>query len=42
VLAILNAFVGRPHVFNLGHGIGQTTPLAHVARVLELVRGWRG
>ena len=41
VLGILDAFAGRPHVFNLGHGIGQTTPLAHVARVLELVRGWR-
>ena len=39
---ILNTFAGRPHVFNLGHGIGQTTPLAHVERVLELVRGWRG
>jgi uroporphyrinogen decarboxylase len=42
VLTILNAFAGRPHVFNLGHGIGQTTPLAHVERVLELVRGWKG
>ncbi len=39
---ILATFAGRPHVFNLGHGIGQTTPLAHVERVLELVRGWRG
>jgi uroporphyrinogen decarboxylase len=40
VHATLRAFVDRPHVFNLGHGIGQTTPVAHVARVLELVRGW--
>ena len=41
VTHILDTFAGRPHVFNLGHGIGQTTPLAHVERVLELVRGWR-
>ena len=41
VLYILNTFAERPHVFNLGHGIGQTTPIAHVERVLELVRGWR-
>ena len=40
-LAVLEAFRGRPHVFNLGHGIGQTTPLAHVEQVLGLVRGWR-
>ena len=37
---ILNAFVGRPHVFNLGHGIGQFTPIAHVERLLACVRGW--
>jgi uroporphyrinogen-III decarboxylase len=24
------AFADRPHVFNLGHGIGQHTPIAHV------------
>ena len=42
VLNILQTFAGRPHVFNLGHGIGQTTPIAHVERVVELVRGWRG
>ena len=41
VTHILDTFAGRPHVFNLGHGIGQTTPLAHVERVLELVRDWR-
>jgi uroporphyrinogen decarboxylase len=41
VLAVLEAFRGRPHVFNLGHGIGQHTPIAHVERVLALVRGWR-
>jgi uroporphyrinogen decarboxylase len=40
--AILEAFADRPHVFNLGHGIGQTTPVEHVARLVEVVRGWHG
>ena len=39
---ILEAFSGRPHVFNLGHGIGQATPIAHVERLVDLVRGWKG
>lgn len=41
-LNILEAFADRPHVFNLGHGIGQTTPLEHVGQLLALVRNWRG
>ena len=41
-LHILEAFVDRPHVFNLGHGIGQHTPLDHVERLLAAVRGWKG
>ena len=41
-LRILAAFADRPHVFNLGHGIGQTTPLEHVGELLSVVRGWRG
>ena len=36
---ILDAFAGRPHVFNLGHGIDKETPIAHVERLLEIVRG---
>ncbi|MET0251937.1 MAG: uroporphyrinogen decarboxylase [Novosphingobium sp.] len=40
--AILAAFSDRPHIFNLGHGIGQHTPIAHVDQLLEVVRGWRG
>ncbi|HWT13888.1 MAG TPA: uroporphyrinogen decarboxylase [Allosphingosinicella sp.] len=36
---ILSVFAGRPHIFNLGHGIIKETPLAHVERLLELVRG---
>ena len=39
---ILDAFAGRPHVFNLGHGIDKETPIAHVERLLEAVRGWQG
>ena len=35
---VLSAFRDRPHVFNLGHGIGQFTPIAHVEQALSLVR----
>ncbi|MBM3594680.1 MAG: uroporphyrinogen decarboxylase [Alphaproteobacteria bacterium] len=38
VQAILAAFADRPHVFNLGHGIDQHTPITHVERLLALVR----
>jgi uroporphyrinogen decarboxylase len=38
VKTILAAFADRPHVFNLGHGIDKETPIAHVERVLEIVR----
>ncbi|MFC0206225.1 uroporphyrinogen decarboxylase [Novosphingobium soli] len=37
---VLDAFADRPHVFNLGHGIGQHTPIANVERLLATVRGW--
>jgi uroporphyrinogen decarboxylase len=36
---ILGAFASRPHVFNLGHGILPDTPIAHVERLLDRVRG---
>ncbi|WP_375427619.1 uroporphyrinogen decarboxylase [uncultured Sphingomonas sp.] len=36
---VLAAFPERPHVFNLGHGIGQHTPIAHVERLIARVRG---
>ncbi len=39
---ILEAFADRPHVFNLGHGIGQFTPIEHVEQLLGVVRNWRG
>ena len=35
---VLEAFGNRPHVFNLGHGIGQTTPIANVKHLLSIVR----
>lgn len=41
-LRVLDAFADRPHVFNLGHGIGQFTPIEHVEQLLALVRGWHG
>ena len=38
VARILSAFQGRPHIFNLGHGIDKETPIAHVERLVALVR----
>ena len=35
---ILSSFAGRPHIFNLGHGIIKETPIAHVEQLLALVR----
>jgi uroporphyrinogen decarboxylase len=39
---ILSVFEGRPHIFNLGHGIDRETPIAHVERLVDLVRGRSG
>ncbi len=38
VARVRGAFVRRPHVFNLGHGILPQVPIGHVERLLELVR----
>jgi uroporphyrinogen decarboxylase len=35
---ILEATRGRPHIFNLGHGIVPETPIAHVERMIARVR----
>jgi uroporphyrinogen decarboxylase len=35
---VLAAFPDRPHVFNLGHGILQDTPIAHVEQLLARLR----
>ena len=39
VRGILDAFAARPHIFNLGHGILQDTPIAHVEELVALVKG---
>ncbi len=36
--AILEAFAGRPHIFNLGHGILPQTPIENVERLIARVR----
>lgn len=38
---ILAAFDDRPHIFNLGHGIQQDTPIAHVEQLLARIHGGR-
>ncbi|MGI4879818.1 MAG: uroporphyrinogen decarboxylase [Janthinobacterium lividum] len=38
VARIRAAFDERPHILNLGHGILQDTPIAHVEALLEMVR----
>jgi uroporphyrinogen decarboxylase len=35
---ILSSLAGRPHIFNLGHGILPDTPIEHVETLLRLVR----
>jgi len=37
--AVLDAFAGRPFIFNLGHGIVPETPIAHVETMLKRIRG---
>jgi uroporphyrinogen decarboxylase len=39
--ALLLAVSGTRHIINLGHGILQTTPIAHVERLVEKVRAAR-
>jgi uroporphyrinogen decarboxylase len=36
---ILAATRGRPHIFNLGHGVVPETPIPHVERLIARVRG---
>ena len=40
-LRLLDALASRPHIFNLGHGIGQHTPIAHVDQLVALVKAER-
>ena len=39
ITRITHAFEGRPHIFNLGHGIDRHTPIAHVEALLAQIRG---
>jgi uroporphyrinogen decarboxylase len=41
VRQILDAFADRPHIFNLGHGILQDTPIEHVEQLIAAVKGGR-
>ena len=36
---LLDTMKGRPHIFNLGHGITPEVPPEHVARLVDRVRG---
>jgi len=38
---ILQTFGHKPFVFNLGHGVMQTTPPEHVAQLCDYVAAWR-
>lgn len=38
VREILDAYRGRPHIFNLGHGVRPETPIKNIERVVEIVR----
>lgn len=38
-IRIRKAFAGRPHIFNLGHGILPETPIRHVEALLAQLRG---
>lgn len=39
VSEIIAALKGRPHIFNLGHGVTPETPIPHVESVLKAIRG---
>jgi uroporphyrinogen decarboxylase len=38
---ILQETAGTPHIFNLGHGIRQETPVAHVENLISQIRASR-
>jgi uroporphyrinogen decarboxylase len=38
VREIVEALRGRPHIFNLGHGVVPETPIAHVEQTLRVLR----
>lgn len=36
---IMENFASKPYIFNLGHGIHKDTPIAHVEKLVETLRG---
>ena len=38
---IIDCFAGRPHIFNLGHGVVPQTPPEHVQKLVDIVRTGR-
>ncbi len=36
--AIIAAWSGKPYIFNLGHGIDKSTPVAHVTQLINRIR----
>jgi uroporphyrinogen decarboxylase len=38
VREIVEGLRGRPHIFNLGHGVVPETPIAHVEQTLRVLR----
>ena len=38
---ILKTFGNQPFVFNLGHGIIKETPIAHVEKLCDMIRGYK-
>ena len=41
IIHILESLQGRPHVFNLGHGIDRRTPISHVEQALACLNNWQ-
>ncbi|WP_342360108.1 uroporphyrinogen decarboxylase [Terrarubrum flagellatum] len=39
--AVLEKLGSGPHIFNLGHGVTPETPIAHMERLIEIVRSHR-
>jgi uroporphyrinogen decarboxylase len=38
IYTILAAVHGKPHIFNLGHGINKNTPILHVEKMIEIIK----
>jgi uroporphyrinogen decarboxylase len=38
VREIITSLKGRPHIFNLGHGVTPDVPIPHVESVLRTIR----